>query len=280
MRARKRFGQHFLEPVWVRKLIAIIRPAATDTFLEIGPGRGALTLALAATGARVIAVEIDRDLAAELIRAAPTTVRVITGDFLTLDMQTVLAPAPVDSPASPTSPSCMRVVGNLPYNISSPILFRLLKLPRHLTSFTDATLMLQREVADRLVSTPGSREYGPLAIVTHLYAEARRVLDLPPGAFRPLPRVRSAVVRLVFQRPPVQLTDPDLFEAMVRSLFSRRRKTVLNALKPFATATPISAAKALALADLDPARRPQTLQLTELARLAELFVSPTRGAVL
>ena len=280
MRARKRFGQHFLEPVWVRKLVAIIRPAATDTFLEIGPGRGALTLALAATGARVVAVEIDRDLAAELTRAAPPTVQVITGDFLTLDMQHLLAPAPADSPASPHAPFCVRVVGNLPYNISSPILFRLLKLQRHVPSFADATLMLQREVADRLVSTPGSRDYGPLAIVTHLYAEARRVLNLPPGAFRPLPRVHSAVVRLVFRRPPVHLTDPDLFEAMVRSLFSQRRKTVLNALKPFATTIPVSAAKALALADLDPARRPQTLQLTELARLAELFVFPTRGAVL
>ena len=277
MRARKRFGQHFLEPVWVRKLIEIIRPAATDSFLEIGPGRGALTLALAATGARVIAVEIDRDLAAELTQTAPPAVQVITADFLAVDVLRLLPPVPTTSPGPPFP---VRVVGNLPYNISSPILFRLLNLQRELTLFADATLMLQREVADRLVSAPGSRDYGPLAIVTQLYAETRRVLDLPPGAFRPLPRVRSSVIRLVFRPPRVHLTDPDLFEAMVRSLFSRRRKTVLNALKPFAGSRPRSAAEALALTDLDPGRRPETLQLAELARLAETFVSATRGAVL
>ena len=280
MRVRKRFGQHFLESVWVRKLVKTIQPAPKDRFLEIGAGRGALTFPLAEAGARVLAVEIDRDLAAELAHAVPPTVQVIAGDFLTLDLRALLASLLHHLPHSPHlhSPQSVRVVGNLPYNISSPILFRLLKLQQDLTPFTDATLMLQREVAERLVAPPGVRGYGPLAIATRLQADARRVLDLPPGAFRPQPRVRSAVVKLVFRPAPVNLTDPVRFEAMVRSLFSQRRKNVLNALKPFAAGikAPLSAAEALALADLDPARRPETLQLTELARLAELFVSATR----
>ena len=280
MRARKRFGQHFLESVWVRKLVQTIQPAPKDRFLEIGAGRGALTFPLAEAGARVLAVEIDRDLAAELAHAVPPTVRVIAGDFLRLDLQALLASLYhlPHSPDPPHSPRSVRVVGNLPYNISSPILFRLLKLQQDLTPFTDAILMLQREVAERLVAPPGARGYGPLAIVTRLQADAVRVLDLPPGAFRPQPRVHSAVVKLVFRPAPVHLTDPVRFEAMVRSLFSRRRKNVLNALKPFAARikVPVSAAEALALADLDPTRRPETLQLTELARLAELFVSATR----
>ena len=281
MRVRKRFGQHFLESVWVRKLVQTIRPAPTDRFLEIGAGRGALTFPLAEAGARVLAVEIDRDLVAELAHAVPPTVQVIAGDFLTLDLQALLTSLLhhlPHSPHPPHSPPSVRVVGNLPYSISSPILFRLLKLQQDLTPFTDAILMLQREVAERLVAPPGARSYGPLAIMTRFQADARRVLDLPPGAFRPQPRVHSAVVKLVFRPAPVHLTDPDRFDAMVRSLFSRRRKTVLNALKPFAAGikVPVSAAEALALADLDPTRRPETLQLTELARLAELFVSAAR----
>ena len=276
MRARKRFGQHFLESVWVRKLVQNIRPAPKDRFLEIGAGRGALTFPLAEAGARVLALEIDRDLAAELAHAVPPTVEVIAGDFLALDLQALLASLlrhPPHPPHPPPSPQPVRVIGNLPYNISSPILFRLLKLQQDLTPFTDAFLMLQREVAERLVAPPGVRGYGPLAIVTRLQADARRVLDLPPGAFRPQPRVHSAVVKLTFRPAPVHLTDPERFEAMVRSLFSQRRKRVLNALKPFAAGIKVSAAEVLALAELDPARRPETLQLAELARLAELLVS-------
>ena len=150
-----------------------------------------------------------------------------------------------------------RVVGNLPYNISSPILFRLLALQRTQPVFTDATLMLQREVADRVVAEPGTRDYGPVAVLTRVQADATRVMTLPPGAFRPIPRVRSAVVRLTFREPKVALPDAARFEHMVRSIFQRRRKMLLNALGPFAESCGVSAASAIRSAGLDPKRRPK-----------------------
>lgn len=266
--ARKRFGQHFLEPVWIAKVLDEIRPAATDIFLEIGPGRGALTLPLAEACMRVVAVEIDRGLAGELRRHAPRNVEVLEGDFLAADVVPLLAPGPI------------RVAGNLPYNVSSPILARLVALSRGPISLVDATLMLQLEVADRVVARAGSRQYGPLAILTQLHADVRRCLTLPPGAFRPAPKVRSALVRLVFRPPRVSVTDPGLLEELVRSIFSQRRKTILNALKPFAAARAWSARDALARAGLDAGVRPETLDLPELADLAEVFVSEPARAVL
>ncbi len=276
--ARKRFGQHFLEPAWVTKLVNAVAPASTDVFLEIGPGRGALTRPLAPKVARLIAVEIDRDLAAALEAEHLPHVEVITGDFLHVDLGSVL-----DTVAGP-----VRVIGNLPYNVSSPILFRLLALARagngdgpdfararngdrpHF-QLADATLMLQKEVADRLVARPGTGEYGVLGIAVSLYADVDRLLVLPPGAFRPPPKVTSAVVRLRFRPPTVPLPNPRLFEGMVRSMFTLRRKTLVNALKPFADSLGRSAPEAVAAAGLDPARRPETLEVAELARLAGVF---------
>jgi 16S rRNA (adenine1518-N6/adenine1519-N6)-dimethyltransferase len=194
-------------------------------------------------------------------------VSLINGDFLDVDLDAV-----IQSP--------IRVVGNLPYNVSSPILFRLLDAHRTMGRLTDATLMLQREVADRITSAPGSREYGVLSILLQMHADARRVLSLPPGAFRPPPKVQSAVVHFGFRQPLVAVHDERTFESMVRSMFTQRRKTLLNALAPFATARRREAAGALASAGIDPRRRPETLQLTELARLADYFASASGGAVL
>jgi hypothetical protein len=174
-RARKRFGQHFLEPAWVEKLIAAIATSADDTFLEVGPGRGALTLALAPRVAGIIAVEIDRDLAAALPSRMPPNVRVVLGDFLRTDLEEVLRDTALP----------VRVVGNLPYNVASPILFRLLHTAQHGRRFRDATLMLQKEVADRLCAVAGQDGYGGLAIQVSLLADVDRLLTLPPGAFRP-----------------------------------------------------------------------------------------------
>jgi 16S rRNA (adenine1518-N6/adenine1519-N6)-dimethyltransferase len=141
-------------------------------------------------------------------------------------------------------------------------------------------LMLQKEVADRVSASPGSGDYGPLAVLTQLEAEVTQILALPPGAFRPVPKVRSAVVRLRFRPAAVSIPDHALFEAMVRRLFMHRRKTVLNALRPFAASLRASAEAALAQADITPSRRPETLQLTELARLAAFFASAGRRSVL
>ena len=255
--ARKRFGQHFLEPAWVNKLIAGLDARPGDTFLEIGPGRGALTRPLAARVNRIVAVEIDRDLAAALASELPQNVRVIASDFLEVDVDDILRNEQLP----------VRVVGNLPYNVSSPILFRLLATHQAGRRFSDATLMLQREVADRLVSTPGCGDYGALAIQVALHADVERLLSLPPGAFRPPPKVNSAVVRLRFRPPAADVGDPAVFERVVRGIFLQRRKTLANAFKPVAGARGRLASQVLQMAEIDGRRRPETLTLEEVARL-------------
>jgi 16S rRNA (adenine1518-N6/adenine1519-N6)-dimethyltransferase len=262
MRTKKRYGQHFLQPEWAHKLIESIGPKPDDRFLEIGPGPGALTLRLAPLVSHLTAIEVDADMLAALRPRLPGNVTLIEGDFLEVDLDTL--PRPV------------RVAGNLPYNVSSPILFRLLDAHRTRGGLTDATLMLQKEVAERIVSGPGTKDYGVLSILVQLHTDVRLVLSLPPGAFRPAPKVHSAVVRLTFRPPAVRLTDEPLFVAMVRSMFTLRRKTLSNALKPFAETRGPAAADALRAASIDPQRRPETLQLEELARLAEFFASPDR----
>jgi 16S rRNA (adenine1518-N6/adenine1519-N6)-dimethyltransferase len=257
-RPRKRFGQHFLEPAWVTKLVASVEAQPEDTFLEIGAGRGALTIPLLKQVRRLIAVEIDRDLAATLRESADPRLRVIEADFLDLALDEILAGESLP----------IRVVGNLPYNISSPILFKLLAAHDGGRRFSDATVMLQREVADRLVARPGTGDYGALSIQVSLHAEVQRVLTLPPGAFRPPPKVTSAVVRLRFRPPAADVGDPSVFERVVRGVFLQRRKTLSNALKPVADSLGRSAPQLLEAAGIDPMRRPETLALEEIARLA------------
>ncbi len=264
MRTRKRFGQHFLEAVWADKVIDAIAPAPDDLFLEIGPGSGILTLRLAPRVSRLIAVEIDRDLAAGLAPKLPANVTLVEGDVLDTDIDAALDAARARGP--------LRVAGNLPYNISSPILFRLLDLASH-RAVIDATLMLQREVADRIVARPGTPEYGVLSVLTQWRADVTRLLAIPPGAFRPPPEVRSALIRLAFRPPAFRLTDPQLFERMVRRMFTQRRKTLLNALTAFAADTGARAGDVLAAAGIDPRRRAETLEVVEIARLADLFAA-------
>jgi 16S rRNA (adenine1518-N6/adenine1519-N6)-dimethyltransferase len=257
-RAKKRFGQHFLESAWVNKLINAVAPSADDTFLEIGPGRGALTKVLAPRVRRIVAVEIDRDLAATLPDQVPGNVRVVEGDFLHINLDAALAGE--DAP--------VRVIGNLPYNVASPILFALISAADEGRRFSDATLMLQKEVADRLVATPGTPDYGALAIQVSLIADVDRILTLPPGAFRPPPKVTSAVVRLRFRSPSEDVGSRATFERVVRGIFLQRRKTLLNALKPVADSFGRSAAEVIEQAAVDPSKRPEKLTLGEMARLA------------
>lgn len=268
MRARKRFAQHFLEPAWVTKLVAAVGATSEDAILEIGPGRGAITRPLAEQAGKLLAIEIDRDLAADLAASKPANVTVVTGDVLSLDLMPILT----DWLGGPPGPGRrFRVVGNLPYNISSPILFMLLELAAATNGAGDALLMLQKEVADRLVAKVGTGEYGVLTLLTALNADVARVLSLPPGAFRPPPKVHSAVVRLTFRPPTVDIADLPAFVRLVRTTFTQRRKTLGNALKPFASGTPVTAEAALAAAGIDPRRRPETLELGEFAALAGAF---------
>ena len=260
---RKRFGQHFLEPAWADKVVKTIGPAPDDVFLEIGPGAGILTLRLAPKVRRLVAIEIDRDLVAELEPKLPANASLVSGDVLEVDLDTVIPNEPV------------RIAGNLPYNISSPIIFRLLDLHAK-RPIRDATLMVQREVADRLAAKPGSSDYGVLSILVQWQASVTRLLTLPAGAFRPPPKVVSSVVRLTLRDPVVAVRDPRLFTRIVRSMFTQRRKTLTNALAPFATEIGVSARDVLAAAGLDPTRRPETLEIVEIAGLADGFAAAVR----
>jgi 16S rRNA (adenine1518-N6/adenine1519-N6)-dimethyltransferase len=264
-KARKRFGQHFLEPAWVEKVVGAIDPRPDETFLEIGPGRGALTRPLAARAKAVVAYEIDRDLAAELRGSAPPNVTVVEGDFLDglkadFRLQT----------------SNLRVAGNLPYNVASPIMFKLAELFAAGLPFADATLMLQREVADRLVAKPGTREYGVLSVLLQHVADVQLILKLPAGAFRPPPKVLSGLVRLRFHAPNPLVASLEMFAELVRSVFTRRRKTLSNALLAVEKGgrEPLSErVSLLEQAGLDGRRRPETLTVAEFARLADVYAA-------
>jgi 16S rRNA (adenine1518-N6/adenine1519-N6)-dimethyltransferase len=265
MRARRRFGQNFLEAAWVTKVVQAIAPGDRETFIEIGPGRGALTRPLAARVSRVIAYEIDRDLAAELEAAAPANLTVVQGDFLERET--------TDSRLPTTD---FRVAGNLPYNVASPILFKLAALYADGHLLQDATVMLQREVGDRLMAAPGSREYGVLSVLIQHSASVERLLALPPGAFRPRPKVNSVLVRLTFHPPTPVVANRATFTRLVQAVFTRRRKTLANALLAFpgaGAAAPLPPVEALRRAGLDGTRRPETLSVAEFARLADIYAS-------
>jgi 16S rRNA (adenine1518-N6/adenine1519-N6)-dimethyltransferase len=265
IRARKRFGQHFLEPVWVEKVIKAIDPRPDQDFIEIGPGPGALTRPLTARARSVTAFEIDRDLAAALEVDRPTNLKVVEGDFLRLT---------TDDFVLTTDDSRLRVAGNLPYNVASPIMFKLVELHAAGVPMMDATLMLQREVADRLVAPPGSKEYGVLSILIAHAADVETVLKLPAGAFRPPPKVLSSLVRLRFRAPHPPVRDLAMFGRIVQAVFTRRRKTMANALLALddGTAPKLRPSEALAAAGLDGSRRPETLSIAEFARLADIYV--------
>jgi 16S rRNA (adenine1518-N6/adenine1519-N6)-dimethyltransferase len=256
-RARKRLGQHFLEPAWVDRLVRAIAPRPDDLVLEIGPGRGALTRALMPHVARLVCVEIDRDLARLLASSVPPHVEVVTADVLDLDLRSLFHEGrPV------------RVVGNLPYNVASPIVFTLIHSADEGRSISDATIMLQKEVADRLTAGPGRAAYGALAIQVARVADARTLFTLPPGAFRPPPRVSSAVVRLQFRPPAVDVGDAGVFERVVRGAFLHRRKTLANALQPVAHSFGRSVEDLVTRAGVDPRLRPEQLGLADYARLS------------
>ena len=256
---RKRFGQHFLAPAWADKVVKAIAPSRDEYFLEIGPGPGALTLRLASRVDHLTAIEIDRDLAADLRPRLPPNVDLVVGDILDADLSPYMVAGP------------LRIAGNLPYNISSPILFKLLATARTSPALQDATVMLQREVAERLVARVGTKDYGVLTIFSALQADVRVVLTLPPGAFRPAPQVHSAVVKLTFKPSPLPAGAETIFDPMVKTMFMQRRKTLLNALRSYADSVGRDSRTVLTEAGIDPIRRPETLSQADLLRLVAVF---------
>ena len=250
---RKRFGQHFLhDPACIARIVEVIKPARDDLMVEIGPGRGALTAPLLAQLDRLHAVELDRDLAKSLRQRFPE-------DKLTLHRADALK---FDFAALGTPPRLLRVVGNLPYNISTPLLFKLLE-QRH--RIADMHFMLQREVVERMAAAPGSKRYGRLTVMLSFYATIEPLFDIGPGAFNPPPRVWSSVVRLIPRPMPLAaLADPALFARLVASVFSQRRKTLANGLKHWLTREQISSL------DIDPGVRGETLSPETFAALTNL----------
>ena len=252
-RRRKRFGQHFLhDPAILARIVQTLAARPGDTLVEIGPGRGALTeRLLALEGCTLDAIEIDRDLAAQLRgRFTGSPGRALhAGDALDFDF----------SALARERGGRLRIVGNLPYNISTPLLFHLL---RHAAAIADLTVMLQREVAARLAAAPGDPDYGRLSVMLAPQLAVRRLFDVGPGAFQPPPRVWSAVVRLIVRAQPLFPVTPQ-YAAVVAAAFAQRRKTLRNALSQIVTAEEIGACA------IDPQARPGTLTPEAFNALAQ-----------
>lgn len=246
---RKRFGQHFLaDPFWVRRIVEAIAPRPGDLLVEIGPGLGALTEPLLAAVDRLHAVEIDRDIVARLEGSHPRDRLVVhAGDALAFDFGAV--------------GSNLRLVGNLPYNISTPLLFH---VASQAALVQDAHFMLQKEVVDRMVAAPGGSEYGRLSVMLQYRFAMAKLFDVPPGAFRPPPKVDSSVVRMVPHDPlPHPARDERLLGEVVTRAFTQRRKTLRNALSSHLTAPELDAL------GIDPGARPETLDVAAWVRAAD-----------
>lgn len=244
----RRLGQHFLRPASVDRLLRVIGPGPADVFLEIGPGRGALTLPLAERAARVVAIELDERLAARLREEAPANVEIVAGDALTVDLQAHL-------------PEGGRLVGNLPYYISSPLLRQFLSLRGRVR---DVHVMLQEEVARRVASPPGSREYGILSVLYAAVADVQIAARFPAGSFSPPPKVGSALLRIRFVDPPrAPVGDFRGFEAFLQKAFARRRRTLENNLQDSYP----NLKEYLRFLNLEGSRRAETLSVVEFAAL-------------
>jgi 16S rRNA (adenine1518-N6/adenine1519-N6)-dimethyltransferase len=256
-RARKRFGQHFLQDEHVvARIVDAIQPQANDHIVEIGPGLGVLTTALLVHVSAMDAVELDRDIIPKLAdRCGPLGIlNIHAADALQFDF------AALATDARP-----LRIVGNLPYNISTPLMFHLLE-SRSLIQ--DMHFMLQKEVVDRLAAQPGGKDYGRLSVMMQLHCQVESLFDVLPEAFSPPPRVDSAVVRLVpHTTPPVTVTDINLLDKLVTQAFSQRRKTLRNTLRDYFSADQMQTL------GIDPGRRAETLSLHEFAALANACIN-------
>jgi 16S rRNA (adenine1518-N6/adenine1519-N6)-dimethyltransferase len=247
---RKRYGQHFLHDRGViAKIVAAVDPQPGEAIVEVGPGTGALTRPLLDRVPHLEAIEIDRDLAARLEAEHPR-LRLHRGDVLKFDFAQL--------------PTGLRVVGNLPYNVSTPFLFRLVEVADRLR---DAHVMLQKEVVDRMVAAPSTSEYGRLSVMLQYRFEMRKLFDVKPGAFRPPPKVDSAVVRLVPRRGGLGAKDAAALARVVTAAFTKRRKTLRNAL---AGVVDEDGLRALGI---DPRLRPENLGVPQYVAIANAVAS-------
>ena len=247
--ARKRFGQHFLhDPGVIGRIVAAIAPQSQDRMVEIGPGLGALTLPLLARLNELHAIEIDRDAIRHLrdLTGNDPRLHIHSGDILEFSLAHIYE-------------GRLRLVGNLPYNISTPLLFHLIEQREHIL---DMHFMLQKEVVDRMAAAPDSEHYGRLTVMLAPWVRVQPLFDIGPGAFRPPPRVVSTVVRLTPHETPMDIGEPRHFATVVAAAFSQRRKTLRNALKALLDAEDIVAA------GIDPGLRAEVLSPAEFVALS------------
>jgi 16S rRNA (adenine1518-N6/adenine1519-N6)-dimethyltransferase len=260
-RPRKRFGQHFLhDAAVIERMVAAIAPHAGETLVEIGPGLGALTLPLLNRVGHLHVVELDRDIIPRLVALCRDAGELLVheADALRFDFSS-LAP----------KGDRLRVVGNLPYNISTPLIFHLLK---SVQVIADMHFLLQKEVVDRLVAEPGGRDYGRLSIMVQYRCRAEALFRVGPGAFSPPPRVDSAYVRLTpWATLPFPARDEALFASLVNQAFTQRRKTLRNAVRGFADE------QVLESAGIDPRARAETLGVAQFVALANLIREKRAG---
>jgi len=251
--AKKRLGQNFLfDPSILKRIVQAARLSPDDTVVEIGPGPGRMTAILAACVKKVIAIELDRELYEKLTGelSGYENIELVHDDALKFPYGTIEE---------------FKVVANIPYYITTPILFRLLE---HRDRLRSITVTLQREVAERIVAKPGGKEYGVLSLMIQYYGNPKLEFIVPRGAFRPVPKVDSAVIHVaISQMPAVSVKDEKLFFRVIKTAFSQRRKMLLNSLKPIT----VDIKERLILAGIEPGRRPETLSIEEFARLSDML---------
>ncbi len=246
---KKRFGQNFLHnPRIIERIVRAVNPKPHEHLVEIGPGEAAITLPLACRGAQLDVIEIDRDLIPNLQRlfAPYANITLHQADALTFDYSTL-------------TPHPLRIVGNLPYNISSPLIFHLLTFKQLID---DMHFMLQKEVVERMVAQPGSKTYGRLSVMVQYYCDATYLFTVGPGNFTPPPKIDSAIVRLVPRAFKLQAKNESCFSALVKQAFSQRRKTLRNTLKCIATEADFNAI------DLDAGLRAEAVPVEKFVALA------------
>jgi 16S rRNA (adenine1518-N6/adenine1519-N6)-dimethyltransferase len=248
---KKRLGQNFLfDPSILNRIIDAASLSPDDTVVEIGPGPGRMTAMLAGRVKKLIAIELDESLYEKLTRelSACENIELVLGDALKYRYDSLQQ---------------FKVVANIPYYITTPILFTLLE---HRDRLTSITITLQKEVAARIVAPPGGKDYGILSLMVQYYGKPELKFIVPKGAFRPVPKVDSALVHIAINsRPPVSVRDEKMFFTVIKTAFSQRRKMLANSLKPLSE----EIKEKLLLAGIEPTRRPETLNMEEFARLAD-----------